>query len=42
MIIFMGKFQFVLFSRVMKPHDFPVFILHVSLIRSIIIGQAGR
>ena len=42
MIIFMGKFQFVLFSWVMKPHDFPVFILHESLIISIIIGQAGR
>ena len=38
----MGKFQFVLFSWVMKPHDFPVFILHESLIIYIIIGQAGR
>ena len=38
----MGKFQFVLFSWVMKPRDFPVFILHESLIIYVIIGQAGR
>ena len=41
MIIFMGKFQFVLFSWVMKPHDFSASTLDESLMTCIIIGQAG-